>query len=618
MTDYKNIRGKKIKFFTSDLGNTEAEGQIYYINESPGSVDSAGSFKTAVGLAAWSSGGGNITKHYAGAGAGTQTAGLVFGGNDGSSDLANTTEYNGTGFVAGGDLTTARYTLGGGGTQTAALAFGGEPPNSGVNHSEEYNGTSWTEGNNLNNNRRATSGAGPQTAATCVGGTDGTVRAFQEHYDGTSWTEVADLNTAKRNTTTVGNSSSALNFAGYNPGASKLGNTELWNGTSWTEVADLNTTRFGASGTGSTSAAAHAFGGNVPGATANTELWDGSSWTETANITTARGYGSGFGSTTAGALSTGYSTVYHSATEEFNQSATVFTGNAWASGGNMNQARYYMQGAGAAPQDAALGAGGYGPGTFESWGATEEYNGTSWSEVNDLPREMGRLFGAGTQTAALFGGGYAHPNTNYNEVFEYNGTNWSEGGDLNTTRGMGANFGTQTAALFGGGGNFGGSSSVEAEVEEYNGTSWTEVTNLPNATRNNASFGTQTAGVVTQGKISPNGAWPGTNTNVTFEYDGTNWTSAAAGLVTGPAGEGVGTQTDGGTCGNNGGIYQRYDGTSWITDARTASNGGSRGTSGTAAAAIAFAGFDDPTVLNATEEFTTGSTALNLKTITDS
>ena len=32
MTDYKNIRGKKIKFFTSDLDNTQGEGQIFYSN----------------------------------------------------------------------------------------------------------------------------------------------------------------------------------------------------------------------------------------------------------------------------------------------------------------------------------------------------------------------------------------------------------------------------------------------------------------------------------------------------------------------------------------------------------------------------------------------------------
>ena len=50
MTDYKNIRGKKIKFFTSDLGNDEAEGQIFY-------QDTDNQFKTVVANAAWHTGG---------------------------------------------------------------------------------------------------------------------------------------------------------------------------------------------------------------------------------------------------------------------------------------------------------------------------------------------------------------------------------------------------------------------------------------------------------------------------------------------------------------------------------------------------------------------------------
>ena len=32
MTDYKNIRGKKVKFFTSDLSNAQDEGQLFFQN----------------------------------------------------------------------------------------------------------------------------------------------------------------------------------------------------------------------------------------------------------------------------------------------------------------------------------------------------------------------------------------------------------------------------------------------------------------------------------------------------------------------------------------------------------------------------------------------------------
>jgi hypothetical protein len=58
------------------------------------------------------------------AGAGTQTAGLAFGGR--YTILTNATEhYDGSAWTAGGNMGTARYGLAGAGTQTAGLAFGG-------------------------------------------------------------------------------------------------------------------------------------------------------------------------------------------------------------------------------------------------------------------------------------------------------------------------------------------------------------------------------------------------------------------------------------------------------------------------------------------------------------
>ena len=48
MTDYKTIRGKKIKSFATDLGNEQAEGQIFYSNTD-------NQFKTAVASSAWAS-----------------------------------------------------------------------------------------------------------------------------------------------------------------------------------------------------------------------------------------------------------------------------------------------------------------------------------------------------------------------------------------------------------------------------------------------------------------------------------------------------------------------------------------------------------------------------------
>ena len=89
-------------------------------------------------LGAWSAGGALATARYSLAGAGTQSAGLSFGGNT-SALSAVTEEYNGTAWSSGGALATARYSLAGAGTQSAGLSFGGYAgANSAV--TEEYTG----------------------------------------------------------------------------------------------------------------------------------------------------------------------------------------------------------------------------------------------------------------------------------------------------------------------------------------------------------------------------------------------------------------------------------------------------------------------------------------------
>jgi hypothetical protein len=59
------------------------------------------------------------------AAAGTQTAGLGFGGHISRCTTGATEEYDGSTWSPSGSLNTARLYLAGCGTQTAALAFGG-------------------------------------------------------------------------------------------------------------------------------------------------------------------------------------------------------------------------------------------------------------------------------------------------------------------------------------------------------------------------------------------------------------------------------------------------------------------------------------------------------------
>ena len=97
---------------------------------------------------------------------------------------------------------------------------------------------------------------------------------------------------------------------------------------------------------------------------------------------------------------------------------------------------------------AALFGGSEGP-NFASGtnGAGEEYNGSSWTETNDMNTARRYLSGIGTQTAALGISGYS-PGGGNAQVESYDGSSWTEGPDVLELRRGGGTSGTQTAALF--------------------------------------------------------------------------------------------------------------------------------------------------------------------------
>ena len=170
----------------------------------------------------------------------------------------------------------------------------------------------------------------------------------------------------------------------------------------------------------------------------------------------------------------------------------------WSSGGNLNTARNNIAGTNSGTPTATLAFGGY-TGTAQT-GATESYNGTSWTEVNDLSTARRGLDGAGsTNTAAVAMGGYTTTFVGNTEL--WNGTNWTEVNDLNTARSAGGSFGSSTSAL-----NFGGETpSMTVNTEEWNGATWVEVANLSTA-RGNGIMGAganSTAGLAAGGEAPP-------------------------------------------------------------------------------------------------------------------
>ena len=152
---------------------------------------------------------------------------------------------------------------------------------------------------------------------------------------------------------------------------------------------------------------------------------------------------------------------------------------------------------------AALFGGSEGP-NFASGnnGAGEEYNGSSWTETNDMNTARRYLSGIGSQTAALGVSGYSPPGGNA-QVESYDGTSFSEVGDVIELRRGGAASGTQAAGLF-----FGGdprsSPNTSVKTESWDGTSWSTAPNMATTRRllTGSPAGTSTSALGASGYVT--------------------------------------------------------------------------------------------------------------------
>jgi hypothetical protein len=130
--------------------------------------------------------------------------------------------------------------------------------------------------------------------------------------------------------------------------------------------------------------------------------------------------------------------------------ASIIATGTWASGG-LNTSRNSAQGAGT--QSAAWVAGGAPP-NDGSKTEMELYNGTSWTEVNDLNTARRNSGASGTTTAGLIATGHNFPSpTGITNVESWDGTSWTEIAEVNTARNGLKGGGIQTASIFAGGYN---------------------------------------------------------------------------------------------------------------------------------------------------------------------
>jgi hypothetical protein len=222
-------------------------------------------------------------------------------------------------------------------------------------------------------------------------------------------------------------------------------------------------------------------------------------WASGGNMPDTYGMRFGFGTQTAGMCAGG-------APGDTTKSQT-YNGTSWTEVNDINTGRANEAGNGSGTTSAGL--------IYRN--TTEAYNGTSWTEVNAMNTNRGSLSGNGTQAATIAMGGSVGPT--YQVLTEsWNGTSWTEVNDLNTARSGGTSLGVQGATFYAAG--YTGSSTT-AKVEEWNGTSWTETTDLNQARCNQLSRG----GTITDGLVA--GGYDSSRLGNTETWNGTSWTEAA-------------------------------------------------------------------------------------------
>ena len=188
--------------------------------------------------------------------------------------------------------------------------------------------------------------------------------------------------------------------------------------------------------------------------------------------------------------------------------ANIFYNGVWATGSAaMNNGRKSVGSAGAS-STAGVVAGGITlmpSGQQTNQNDTETYDGTTWTQGNNIGSTRRGLGSAGvSSTAALIFGGYLDPYTTASESWD--GTNWTGTPSLNSARDNIGGAGTSTSALAIAGQQ---GVSVTGQVESWNGSSWT--------------VGTCTSAILNYGGS------PGTATEI---WDGTSWTAGNALPVT--------------------------------------------------------------------------------------
>jgi len=297
----------------------------------------------------------------------------------------------------------------------------------------------------------------------------------------------------------------------------------------------------------------------------------------------------------------------------------------WTTGGSLNTKRSATV---AGTVNAGLASFGYiYPPSSPEGGSyvTEEYNGTSWTNVNNGNTQRYQTNSTGTQTAAVALGGFAGtggagPYTVTTAFESYNGTTWTNLTGTPTAKAGDPPLTGTSTALVQVAGIVDTSGTPSNQVQEYNG-SWSAGENYPASAQAVSAAGTLTAAIFCGGATNA----PGTSKlDTAFEYDGTDFASTGSlPVATTSLGGRTGTQTAcifaGGSSPLNNTTLD-YNGSVFAVNPATPVSGrpaiGQGKMAGTSNTAALVAGAGSTPTMNTTEEF--AGAEVETKTLTTS
>ena len=252
-------------------------------------------------------------------------------------------------------------------------------------------------------------------------------------------------------------------------------------------------------------------------------------WATISALNTARGSGSLAGTATSAWFVGGEINPPHpSPGSNWSTKNELWNGTSWTESNDLTRPGFYsgMQSRGVPNNTTGLVFGGHqGTNPASQYAQTEEWNGSSWTEVGDLNTGRRGGGGAGTNVEAClcFGSGYGNPFVGVDLNESWNGSSWTEVADLNTASYGRASFGSSTSALY-------ARSNPAIRVKTWNGSSWTETADYSNTGKDGGSGVVKTSGLI----------FGGHPTGYTEVWNGSSWTETGDFNVARPGASGAG------------------------------------------------------------------------------